>query len=113
MNYWYIWNEVFENGESVSKGRWPRAYKHKSSAERRAKQLWSEPTYDPITDTTIHRTWIISQTNPWEDIYIFATKTEAENALNGLRLMIDRYGLATRADLKDLMREDAYYIEEG
>lgn len=111
MNYWYIWNEVFENGKSVSRGRYPRAYKHKSSAQRRAKQMWGEPKYDPIADITQHRIWIISQTNPWEDVYIFKTKAEAGNVLNGLRLMINRYGFATRADLKELMKQDAYWFD--
>lgn len=66
-NYWYIWYEIFENGESVSKGRYYYAYRYKSNAVRRAKQMWSEDFYMPLTDSLIHREWIVSQTNPWEE----------------------------------------------
>lgn len=69
MDYWYIWYEIYEDGKLIpnSKGRYSTAYKHKSSAERRAKQMWSADLYNPMTETIISRKWIVSQTNPWED----------------------------------------------
>lgn len=66
MDYWYIWYEVFENGKSISRGRYPTAYGYKKNAERRAKQMWSNDLYNPLTDTTFTRKWIVSRTNPWE-----------------------------------------------
>ena len=33
-NYWYIWYEIFENGESVSKGRYYYSYSYKGNAVR-------------------------------------------------------------------------------
>jgi len=69
-NYYYIWYEIFENGESISKGQYHYAYRYKSNAVRRAKQMWSKDLYVPMTDTTIHREWIVSQTCPWEDMDI-------------------------------------------
>ena len=68
MNYWYIWYEVFEDGRSVGKGRYVTGYKHKSSAERRAKQMWSGDRYDPMLGVLIKRVWTVSQTNPWDYI---------------------------------------------
>ena len=50
-------------------------------------------------------------TNKFKFVGLIISKTEAENALNGLRLMINRYGLATRADLKELMKEKAYWFD--
>lgn len=68
MDYWYIWYEIFEDGNRIanSRGRYYKAYKHKSSAERRAKQMWSQDLENPMTGTTISRKWIVSQTNPWD-----------------------------------------------
>lgn len=65
MNYWYIWFEVLENGKTQGKGQYPYAYKYKSSAVRRAKQMWSKDLYVPMTGTLVERLWIVSQTNPW------------------------------------------------
>lgn len=67
MTYWYIWYEIFEDGKSLGKGRYTKAYKHKSSAVRRANQMWSENLYNPMTGTFIERIWIVSQSNPWEE----------------------------------------------
>lgn len=66
MTYWYIWYEIFEDGKKIGSGQWPTAYSYKSSAERRAKQMWSEDFFNPMTETTISRKWIVSQTNLWE-----------------------------------------------
>ena len=65
--YWYIWFEIFEDGKKIGCGRWHQAYTHKSSAVRRAKQMWSKDLYNPLTGTTISHKWIVSQTNPWEE----------------------------------------------
>lgn len=67
MDYWYIWYEIFEDDKSVGKGRYTKAYTHKSSAVRRAKQMWSKDLYNPMTKTLIKRKWIVSQTNPWKE----------------------------------------------
>lgn len=105
MNHWYIWYEIYEDGELLanSKGRYCRAYQHKSSAERRAKQMWSKDLFNPMTGTIISRKWIVSQTCPWEDVYIFKTMTEGENFVNTLLLIAQKYGIATRADAKELL----------
>lgn len=65
-SYWYIWYEVYENGEYVGSGRDITGYKHKSSAVRRARQRWDRKFYSPMTGTTFSYTWVVSQTNPWE-----------------------------------------------
>lgn len=65
-NYWYIWYEVFEDGKPVGRGRYNQAYSYKSTAVRRARQMWSEELYNPMTNTTIRRKWIVSQFNPWD-----------------------------------------------
>lgn len=67
-NYWRIWFEVFEENKLIGKGVYHRAYAHKSSAVRRAKQMWSNDQYSPMTNTTIKRRWIVSQTNPWSNL---------------------------------------------
>ena len=67
INYWYIWFKVFKDGECVGEGVYPRAYTYKSSAVRRAKQMWSEDLYNPITGTTISRKWTVRKTNPWDE----------------------------------------------
>lgn len=66
MNYWRIWFEVLEDGKPRGKGVYFRSYKHKSSAVRRAKQMWGKDLYNPMTNTLIKRNWIVSQTNPWK-----------------------------------------------
>lgn len=65
MNYYYIWFKVYEDGKLIGSGRYHQAYTHKQNAERRAKQMWGEDHYSPMTKTTISRKWIVSQTNPW------------------------------------------------
>lgn len=65
MDYWRIWFKVYEDDKLVGAGVWHKSYKHKSSAVRRAKQMWGEDLYNPMTNTTIKRKWIVSQTNPW------------------------------------------------
>ena len=69
MNYWYIWYEIYENGELIpnSRARYYQGYVHKSSAERRAKQMWSGDQYNPMRGTIFHYEWIVSQTNPWNE----------------------------------------------
>lgn len=65
--YYYIWYEIYENEKLISRDRYPTGYKYKHNAVRRAKQMWSEDFYMPLTDSLIHREWIVSQTNPWEE----------------------------------------------
>ena len=103
MDYWYIWFEVFENGKSQGKCKYPRAYKHKSSAVRRAKQMWSENLYIPMTGTFVERLWVVSQTNPWDEQYRFDTRVEAEVFLDRLKQLCDCYGCATVWDAKELV----------
>lgn len=64
-DYWRIWFEVYEDGKLIGAGVWQQYYKYKQNAVRRAKQMWDKDCYSPITKTTIHREWIVSQTNPW------------------------------------------------
>lgn len=70
-NYWYIWYEVYENGELLpnSRGIYYQAYSHKHNAERRARKMWEEPYTHMITGNVYQYKWIISQTNPWEEKY--------------------------------------------
>ena len=65
MDYWYIWYTIYENGKPIQRGRYHRSYRHKHSAQHRAKQMWGEDTFIPITGTTYKRKWIVSETNPW------------------------------------------------
>lgn len=65
MGNWYIWFEILENGQTRGKGMYHRAYKHKSSAVRRAKQMWGDELLS-VNGSLIERLWIVSQTNPWE-----------------------------------------------
>lgn len=65
--HWYIWYKVFENGVQIGKGRYYRSYRHKSNAERRARQMWGKPLYNPLTDTTVKYLWVISEECPWEE----------------------------------------------
>lgn len=65
MGYWRIWFEVFENGNKVGSGVYHQSYKYKKNAVRRAKQMRSNDLYNPMTNSTITRKWIVSQTNPW------------------------------------------------
>ena len=65
-NYWYIWFEVFEDGKKVGAGRYHQAYAYKQNAVRRAKKMWSQDQYIPMTGTTIKHKWIVSKTNPYE-----------------------------------------------
>lgn len=64
-DYWYIWFEIIEDGKKVCSGVYFYPYKHKSSAVRRAKQMWSEDLYNPMTGTTIRRNWTVAHTNPY------------------------------------------------
>lgn len=65
-DYWYIWFEVFENGKKIGSGLYNQAYSYKHNAVRRAKLMWDKPFYDPMTNSTITRKWIVSKTNPFE-----------------------------------------------
>lgn len=65
--YWYIWYEVYEDGKKINRGRYYRSYRAKDSAVRRAKQMWGEALYNPLTGTTHTIKWIVSETNPFEE----------------------------------------------
>ena len=57
MDKWKIWLETFNNkGERVGAGVYVKEYEHKSSAIRRAKQLF---------DDNPNIKWTVSQTNPF------------------------------------------------
>lgn len=108
MNYWRIWFKVFEDDKEIGSGVWHQAYKYKSNAVRRAKQMWSKDLYNPMTGTTISRKWIVSQTNPWagvtsDDSYIFSTMSDAENFMKVIRYIAYQYGDVTQADIKDYL----------
>jgi hypothetical protein len=111
---WHIWYEIYEDGVLVphSKSKYHRSYKHKSSAERRARQMWGENSSNPITGATYSRKWIISQTCPWEDVYIFKTVTEAENFINYMFLVGRYYGWVSRADIKKYLGLDYNWLDE-
>lgn len=66
--YWYIWYRVYENGVQIGEGKYPRSYRSKGSAKYRAKQMWSEPMYNPLTGTTIEYVWKISEVYPWDGV---------------------------------------------
>lgn len=63
--YYYIWFEIFVNGEPAGKGRCPTPYTYKHNAVRRAKQMWNDDFVNPMTGDTISRKWIVSQTCPF------------------------------------------------
>jgi hypothetical protein len=65
--YWYIWYKVFEDGKYVGGGVYPTAYKYKSNAIRRARQMWLTDTYNPMTGTVFSRKWYVDKTNPWDE----------------------------------------------
>jgi hypothetical protein len=77
MNYWYIWVKVYEDDKYIGSYMYHKGYKHKSSAERRARTLWGLPHVDLMTGTIVTRKCIISQTNPW---------TEEENRYDTARI---------------------------
>lgn len=105
MDYWYIWYEIYENGKPTmnNKGRYFRPYKYKCNAERRARQMYGTSLYDPRSNHLQERRWIVSQSNPWEDVYIFDTMAEAENTINAARLLSEKYGFATRAEIREIV----------
>lgn len=54
---WKIWIVYYDmNGKVVGFGQYRFTYTHKSSAVRRAKQLWGD---NPMVK------WTVSKTNPW------------------------------------------------
>lgn len=63
--YWRIWFEVFEDDKKIGAGVYHQVYAYKGNAVRRAKEMWSNDIYNPMTGTTIKRKWIVSQTNPF------------------------------------------------
>ena len=101
---WYIWYEIYENDKPLpnSKGRYYYPYKHKCNAERRAKQMWGGSLYDPRARVLQKRKWIVSQTCPWEDVYVFDTIAEAENLIIMAKVIARKYGVITRSDVMDL-----------
>lgn len=64
--YWYIWFEIFDDGKKVGEGRYPRSYRRRRNAERRAIQMWGREIYSPVGNTTLKRKWTVSETCPWE-----------------------------------------------
>jgi hypothetical protein len=109
MNYWYIWYETFEDDKSLGKHKYYYAYEHKSSAERRARQMFMENTYIPMTGSIISRKWIVSQTNPWDDrdtaiyTHTFKTKQEATDFLEHLDQVMSWYGIVLVSDFKNIL----------
>jgi hypothetical protein len=103
MNEWKIWFEVYENGKPLVKGKgcYHKTYKYKSNAVRRAQQMWGSNLYDPNANVLQERRWVVSQTNPWEDTYVFKTRADAEHALTVARIIAKNYGFVTRADILD------------
>lgn len=67
LEYWYIWYRVYEDGVLIDTGRYHRSYRVKHSADRRARQMWGTPQYNPLTNSTVKYMWIISQECPWKD----------------------------------------------
>ena len=56
--YWKIWMTYYDpDGHVVGRGVHPTLYNRKSSAVRRAKQLWGD---NPACK------WIVSKDNPWK-----------------------------------------------
>ena len=110
---WYIWYELYEDGKPLahSRGRYHRPYKYKSSAERRARQMWSKGFIDPRTGGILTHKWIISQTNPWEDLYFFATKSEAENLILVMRIVSDRQRFVTREFVKIFVGIESNWLD--
>jgi hypothetical protein len=64
-NYWRIWFKTYKDDKFIGSGVWHQYYKYKKNAVRRARQMWSKDPHDSMTNTTIRREWIVSQTNPW------------------------------------------------
>lgn len=63
---WKIWFRIYEEGKLTGCGASIREYKHKSSATRRAKQLYGGKP-GTHTNAFISIEWVVSQTNPWPD----------------------------------------------
>ena len=63
---WKIWFEVFQNGEKYGSGVSIKSYASKSSAERRARQLYSMPRTDLHSGVTTTFRWIVDKTNPFQ-----------------------------------------------
>lgn len=68
LEYWYIWYRVYEDGVLIGEGKYPRSYRSRGSAKERAKQMWSEPQYNPLTGTTTEYVWKISEVYPWNGV---------------------------------------------
>lgn len=57
--YWRIWMTYYDqDGNVVGRGVHPTCYASKSTAVRRAHQLWGA---NPACK------WVVSKTNPWEE----------------------------------------------
>lgn len=69
---WYIWYEVFEDGAKVGSGMYPRSYSSREGARKRAKQMWSEDQFNPMTGTTISYKWTVRQNKPFERGQMYA-----------------------------------------
>lgn len=68
---WYIWYEVYLNGEKIGHGRWPTAYKYKKNAVRKARKMCDKDIYNPRLDRLIHKKWIVNQIGPYDFINPF------------------------------------------
>lgn len=58
MDRWKIYITYYDpkDGHVTGYGVYPRDYEHKSSAVRKARQLFDDPKF---------ATWVVSQTIPW------------------------------------------------
>ena len=68
LEYWYIWYRVYEDGELIKEAKYHRSYRSKYGAKERAKRMWSEPQYSPLTNTTTEYVWKVSQVYPWDGV---------------------------------------------
>lgn len=57
---WKIWLRYYDHkGEFIGMGVYPKNYAHKSSATRRAKQLWGKHGENRLVE------WAVAKTNPF------------------------------------------------
>ena len=67
QEYWRIYYEVYEDGKSVGRGVYPRSYRSKCYATHKARELWGDPVYEPLTGKTVTYDWVVSEINPWKN----------------------------------------------
>lgn len=68
---WYIWYEIYLNGDKIGCGMWPTAYKYKRNAVRKARSMCDKDIYNPRLNRLIHKKWIVSQIGPYDFINPF------------------------------------------